>query len=47
VARYNSADGSPWLWIAEAHDAEEGSSDPLSLPLLKAQFPADVDAKTA
>lgn len=45
VARYNSADGSPWLWIAEAHDAEEGSSDPLSLPLLKAQFPADVDAK--
>lgn len=45
VARYNSADGSPWLWIAEAHDAEEGSSDPLSLPLLKAQFPADVDPK--
>ncbi len=45
VARYNSADGSPWLWIAEAHDGEEGSSDPLSLPLLKAQFPADVDPK--
>lgn len=45
LARYNSADGSPWLWIAEAHDAEEGENDPLSLSLLKAQFPADAEPK--
>ncbi|WP_233962469.1 class I SAM-dependent DNA methyltransferase [Shewanella indica] len=45
LARYNSADGSPWLWIVEAHDAEEGENDPLSLSLLKAQFPADAETK--
>ncbi|MGH1595033.1 class I SAM-dependent DNA methyltransferase [Yersinia proxima] len=45
LARYNSADGSPWLWIVEAHDVEEGTLDPLALSLLKAQFPADVDKK--
>lgn len=45
LARYNSVDGSPWLWIVEAHDAEEGTLDPLALSLLKAQFPADVDKK--
>ncbi|MDV2961151.1 class I SAM-dependent DNA methyltransferase [Shewanella algae] len=45
LARYNSADGSPWLWIVEAHDAEEGENDPLSLSLLKAQFPADAEPK--
>jgi type II restriction/modification system DNA methylase subunit YeeA len=45
LARYNSADGSPWLWIAEAHDAEDETSDPLSLPLLKLQFAADADPK--
>ncbi|WP_218997020.1 class I SAM-dependent DNA methyltransferase [Shewanella algae] len=45
LARYNSADGSPWLWIVEAHDAEEGENDPLSLSLLKAQFLADAEPK--
>ncbi|MCI1896821.1 MAG: class I SAM-dependent DNA methyltransferase [Enterobacter sp.] len=45
LARYNSADGSPWLWIVEAHDVEEGTLDPLALSLLKAQFPVDVDKK--
>lgn len=45
LARYNSADGSPWLWIVEAHDVEEGTLDPLALSLLKEQFPADVDKK--
>ena len=45
LARFNSADGSPWLWIVEAHDVEEGTLDPLALSLLKAQFPADVDKK--
>lgn len=45
LARYNSVDGSPWLWIVEAHDVEEGTLDPLALSLLKAQFPADVDKK--
>ncbi|EKN6176641.1 class I SAM-dependent DNA methyltransferase [Yersinia enterocolitica] len=45
LARYNSADGSPWLWIVEAHDVEEGTLDPLALSLLKGQFPADVDKK--
>ncbi|ASY81933.1 hypothetical protein BJK05_18885 [Pectobacterium polaris] len=45
LARYNNADGSPWLWIVEAHDVEEGTLDPLALSLLKAQFPADVDKK--
>ncbi|MBE9966526.1 class I SAM-dependent DNA methyltransferase [Citrobacter freundii] len=45
LARYNSADGSPWLWIVEAHDVEEGTLDPLALSLLKSQFPADVDKK--
>lgn len=45
LARYNSLDGSPWLWIVEAHDVEEGTLDPLALSLLKAQFPADVDKK--
>ncbi|HHS9847841.1 TPA: hypothetical protein ACTW7F_002284 [Klebsiella michiganensis] len=41
--RYNSTDGSPWLWIVEAHDQEEGTLDPLALSLLTAQFPADTD----
>lgn len=45
LARYNSVDGSPWLWIVEAHDVDEGTLDPLALSLLKAQFPADVDKK--
>ncbi|WP_449550723.1 Eco57I restriction-modification methylase domain-containing protein [Lelliottia amnigena] len=45
LARYNSVDGSPWLWIVEAHDVEEGTLDPLALSLLKAQFPVDVDKK--
>lgn len=45
LARYNSLDGSPWLWIVEAHDVEEGTLDPLALSLLKAQFPSDVDKK--
>lgn len=45
LARYNSVDGSPWLWIVEAHDMEEGTLDPLALSLLKAQFPVDVDKK--
>ncbi|MCA6940030.1 class I SAM-dependent DNA methyltransferase [Pectobacterium polaris] len=45
LARYNNADGSPWLWIVEAHDVEEGTLDPLALSLLKAQFPADVEKK--
>ncbi len=31
LARYNSTDGSPWLWIVEAHDQEEGTLDPLAL----------------
>ncbi|EFH7586456.1 TPA: class I SAM-dependent DNA methyltransferase [Escherichia coli] len=43
LARYNSTDGSPWLWIVEAHDQEEGTLDPLALSLLTAQFPADTD----
>ncbi|HFT6287463.1 TPA: hypothetical protein ACHGSE_003756 [Escherichia coli] len=43
LARYNSTDGSPWLWIVEAHDQEEGTLDPLALFLLTAQFPADTD----
>ncbi|MBJ3043838.1 class I SAM-dependent DNA methyltransferase, partial [Salmonella enterica subsp. enterica serovar Typhimurium] len=34
LARYNSTDGSPWLWIVEAHDQEEGTLDPLALSLL-------------
>ncbi|MCV5403349.1 hypothetical protein OFM88_27705, partial [Escherichia coli] len=43
LARYNSTDGSPWLWIVEAHEQEEGTLDPLALSLLTAQFPADTD----
>lgn len=43
LARYTSTDGSPWLWIVEAHDQEEGTLDPLALSLLKAQFPSDAD----
>lgn len=43
LARYNSTDGSPWLWIVEAHDQEVGTLDPLALSLLTAQFPADTD----
>ncbi|RZM95754.1 class I SAM-dependent DNA methyltransferase [Escherichia sp. E4694] len=43
LARYNSTDGSPWLWIVEAHDQEEGTLDPLALSLLTAQFPEDTD----
>ena len=43
LARYNSTDGSPWLWIVEAHDQDEGTLDPLALSLLTAQFPADTD----
>lgn len=43
LARYNSTDGSPWLWIVEAHDQEEGTLDPLALSLLTTQFPADTD----
>lgn len=43
LARYNSTDGSPWLWIVEAHNQEEGTLDPLALSLLTAQFPADTD----
>ncbi|HCU2227323.1 class I SAM-dependent DNA methyltransferase [Klebsiella pneumoniae] len=43
LARYNSTDGSQWLWIVEAHDQEEGTLDPLALSLLTAQFPADTD----
>ncbi|MBY8452107.1 class I SAM-dependent DNA methyltransferase [Klebsiella pneumoniae] len=43
LARYNSTDGSPWLWIVEAHDQEDGTLDPLALSLLTAQFPADTD----
>lgn len=43
LARYNSTDGSPWLWIVEAHDQEEGALDPLALSLLTVQFPADTD----
>lgn len=43
LASYNSTDGSPWLWIVEAHDQEEGTLDPLALSLLTAQFPADTD----
>ncbi|HDN9016130.1 TPA: class I SAM-dependent DNA methyltransferase [Aeromonas salmonicida] len=45
LARYQSADGSPWLWIAEAHDAEDESSDPLALSLHKGQFPAEAEPK--
>ncbi|HBR2091747.1 TPA: class I SAM-dependent DNA methyltransferase [Klebsiella quasipneumoniae subsp. quasipneumoniae] len=43
LARYNSTDGSPWLWIVEAHEQDEGTLDPLALSLLTAQFPADTD----
>ncbi|EEC4899394.1 class I SAM-dependent DNA methyltransferase [Salmonella enterica subsp. enterica] len=43
LARYNSTDGSPWLWIVEAHDQDEGTLDPLALSLLTAQFPVDTD----
>ncbi len=45
LARYQSADGSPWLWIVEGHDPEDESTDPLALTLHKAQFPNDVDSK--
>lgn len=45
LARYLSADGSPWLWLVEAHDGEDETSDPLSLPLLKQQFPTDFEPK--
>jgi type II restriction/modification system DNA methylase subunit YeeA len=45
LARYQSADGSPWLWFVEAHDGEDQTSDPLSLPLLKQQFPTDFELK--
>lgn len=45
LARYQSADGSPWLWLVEAHDGEDETSDPLSLPLLKQQFPIDLEPK--
>lgn len=45
LARYQSADGSPWLWLVEAHDGEDETSDPLSLPLLKQQFPTDLEPK--
>lgn len=45
LARYQSADGSPWLWLVEAHDGEDETSDPLSLPLLKQQFPTDFEPK--
>ncbi len=45
LARYQSADGSPWLWIVEGHDPEDESTDPLALTLHKAQFPHDVESK--
>ncbi len=45
LARYQSADGSPWLWIVEGHDPEDESTDPLALTLHKAQFPHDVELK--
>ncbi|MGN4989869.1 Eco57I restriction-modification methylase domain-containing protein [Aeromonas sp. 97A] len=44
LARYESADGSPWLWIAEAFDSEE-EGDPLAQALHALQLPADSDPK--
>ncbi|MDX7762286.1 class I SAM-dependent DNA methyltransferase [Aeromonas caviae] len=42
LASYESADGSPWLWIAEAFDSEE-EGDPLAQALHALQLPADSD----
>ncbi|WHF36846.1 class I SAM-dependent DNA methyltransferase [Aeromonas salmonicida] len=44
LASYESADGSPWLWIAEAFDSEE-EGDPLAQALHALQLPADTDPK--
>ncbi len=44
LASYESADGSPWLWIAEAFDSEE-EGDPLAQALHALQLPADSDPK--
>ncbi|WP_337077280.1 class I SAM-dependent DNA methyltransferase [Aeromonas dhakensis] len=44
LASYESADGSPWLWIAEAFDSEE-EGDPLAQALHVLQLPADSDPK--
>lgn len=44
LASYESADGSPWLWIAEAFDSEE-EGDPLAQALHALQLPADTDLK--
>lgn len=44
LASYESADGSPWLWIAEAFDNEE-EGDPLAQVLHALQLPADTDPK--
>ncbi|WP_429187129.1 hypothetical protein [Aeromonas veronii] len=44
LASYESADGSPWLWIAEAFDSEE-EGDPLAQTLHALQLPADTDPK--
>ncbi|MGS3174469.1 hypothetical protein [Aeromonas sanarellii] len=44
LASYESADGSPWLWIAEAFDSEE-EGDPLAQTLHALQLPADSDPK--
>lgn len=44
LASYESADGSPWLWIAEAFDSEE-EGDPLAQTLHALQLPADTGPK--
>ncbi|WP_323932736.1 class I SAM-dependent DNA methyltransferase [Aeromonas hydrophila] len=44
LASYESADGSPWLWIAEAFDSEE-EGDPLAQALHALQLLADTDPK--
>ncbi|WP_323889323.1 class I SAM-dependent DNA methyltransferase [Aeromonas veronii] len=44
LASYESADGSPWLWIAEAFASEE-EGDPLAQALHALQLPADSDPK--
>ncbi|MDX7597792.1 class I SAM-dependent DNA methyltransferase [Aeromonas caviae] len=44
LASYESVDGSPWLWIAEAFDSEE-EGDPLAQALHALQLPADSDPK--
>lgn len=41
LAAYTSADGSPLLWLLEAHDPQDDNTDPLALPPLPVQFGED------